>query len=143
MEGRGEKLEVTGSESNDLVLAKLLSSGDDLAEAKALQKCEDSSDGDDDELEVDENGRLILMRNMPKADVAEAEWTELVRKKDEYAHQALATIDRLFSVSKKKGYTGPCPLSAQKMRSDMVYIEDAGCVVCAAASGEGEAGPVP
>jgi hypothetical protein len=115
-ENRGEE----SRESKDLALAKALSENDDFAIAKALQ----DEEGEGEEDEEGENGRFVLMDNMPEADVAEAEWAELSRKKDEYSQQTWATINRLMFVSKHQGYIGMCPQSS-RAGDQIWYIEDA------------------
>jgi hypothetical protein len=115
-ENRGEE----SRESKDLALAKALSENDDFAIAKALQ----DEEGEGEEDEEGENGRFVLMDNMPEADVAEAEWAELSRKKDEYSQQTWATINRLMFVSKHQGYIGLCPQSS-RAGDQIWYIEDA------------------
>ncbi len=101
-------------EDKDLALAEAFAATDDFAIAEALQAQEDG-----DEIE-----KFIIMDDMPNPNTAEAEWTELMRQKDEYEHQATATIYKLMFVSKNGRYIGMCPESSRE--GDQIwYIEDA------------------
>jgi len=112
-QGKDKQKEEKTTEEKDLTLAKAFAANDDFAIAKALQAQEDG-----DEIEM-----LTLMDGIPQPDIAEAECTELTRKKREYSHQQWATLDRLMLVT-EKGYIGLCPESSRK--GDQIwYIEDA------------------
>jgi hypothetical protein len=74
--GKDKQKERETTEEKDLALAKAFAANDDFAMAKALQAQEDG----------DEIGTLTLMDGMPQYEAAEAECTELRRKKDEYSY---------------------------------------------------------
>lgn len=89
------------------------------SDSHAPAEAETAMDDDDGEMET-----ITLMQDLPDADVAEEEYTELVRRKSEYAEQTAITIHRRMFVSKNKGYIGMCPPLTQK--GDQIwYLEDA------------------
>jgi hypothetical protein len=111
--GKDKQKEGETTEEKDLALAKAFAANADFAMAKALQAQEDG----------DEIGKLTLMDGMPQYEAAEAECTELRRRKDEYMYKKWATLDKLMLVT-EKGYIGLCPESSRK--GDQIwYIEDA------------------
>ena len=114
--GKDKQKEGETTEEKDLALAKAFAANDDFAMAKALQAQEDG----------DEIGTLTLMDGMPQYEAAEAECTELRRKKDEYSYKKWATLDKLMLVTEKR-YIGLCPESSRK--GDQIwYIEDAAVI---------------